>query len=182
MISSILSRFARSTPQDDRLPSPDLSRIFPHMVAAQAPEPATGDPQTDATPATTPPEGHTAQGLPADDIRAWLQSDLDALSVGLADLAAMPTSPKRIRALFLVTHNLLGTAEPYGYPVIERLCASLCRLLERCEDAGPDLALINLHISAIRAAAASGPGAACDQLGQSVCTALEQRVNARREA
>ncbi len=176
MIKKLLRSFAGKPNEAETLPPPDLSRIFPdqrrptgqtnaHSPAGSAIEPRrpTGDTGEDAT-------------SDAADFSDWLAGDIEQLRDNFKALMALPTAPSRIRALFLTAHNLRGTAEPYGYPVIGRICTSLCRLLETVEDASEELALINLHVEAASAAARSGGSEAGDELAETVCLALEQKV------
>ena len=185
----------RSLP-DEELPTPDLSRIFPELRRA---EPEGNDTVADKDAAKPEASGNDEPAnLPAaetgspemngDDIPGplepaefsdWLAGDLEQMRENFHALRDLPTSPRRIRALFLSAHNLRGTAEPYGYPIIGRICTSLCRLLEDIEDAEPDLALINLHVEASSAAARTGGAAASEELADTVCRSLEEKVDLR---
>ncbi len=185
MIKKLLHLFRARSAEGEAPPPPDLSRIFPELAAADAPREESGG-EAPPTPSGEPtredmsPTGKTMPWAPdSADFADWLAGDIEQLRDNLHTLSKLPTSPSRIRALFLTSHNLRGTAEPYGYPVIGRICTSLCMLLDGTEDAAPDLALVNLHVEAAAAAARAGPGEASDELADTVCRALEEKV-ARR--
>lgn len=176
MIRNLLRSFAGKPKEASTLPPPDLTRIFPDTPDK------TGKAETECkTRADFEPDGVTrgsdvlTSAIMA-DFSDWLAGDLEQLRDNFKALKDLPTAPSRIRALFLTAHNLRGTAEPYGYPVIGRICTSLCRLLEELEDASEELALINLHVEAAGAAARSCGSEAGDELAETVCRALEQKV------
>lgn len=190
MIKSLLSRFtnSRGNPSPDNAPVVDISRVIPGFQA-----PSQSDTPSDA-PAVPSELVEAANDVPhlltdtlSDEDRAeeavaslsekydeWLQRDLsqlsDAWTKTRSDLSSMG---ELIRA----SHDLKGMAGTYGYPAIARIASSLNRLLESTEDAS-DLALINLHIEACRAAyieRRSNDGS--DAIAQSVCAALETQVD-----
>ena len=180
MMKNLMRIFSGKPKEAEQLPPPDLSRIFPeHRDQASGVDTSPAlDGEETQTPEETA-EASNAAGPEAADFSDWLAGDLDQLRDNFHSLQALPTAPSRIRAMFLSAHNLRGTAEPYGYPVIGRICGSLCRLLEGMEDASDELALINLHVEAASAAARTGGGAAADALAETVCSALEEKVALR---
>lgn len=196
MMKTFMRLLTRRSSPDEELPTPDLSRIFPELrradpeasetvaekEAVQHDAPGDGEPAGSPAAETGSPEmrGHETPGTQESaEFSDWLAGDLEQMRENFHALRELPTSPRRIRALFLSAHNLRGTAEPYGYPIIGRICTSLCRLLENVEDAEPDLALINLHVEASAAAARTGGAAASEELADTVCRSLEEKVDLR---
>ncbi len=159
------------------VPTPDLSRVLkpqsqPHTQAK--PSETQVSPRPD-TPAPAPEEPVAEKEM---DPKAWLERDVATLSEAFDTFAQRVSSADARRQFFIASHNLRGTATPLGNPVLERLAASLCKLLEETDDRAPVTALANLHVGAMRAALVAGSGSASDDLAQAVCVALEDQVAA----
>lgn len=193
----------RKSDASDSIPAPDLSRIFPHMrvepatdktdaapaVETETPVAAEIDGQVDhddvvetdfdeddvfedapaAADASDVPEGF--------DPKQWLQRDVTALNEAFEMFTFAPNRASYVQELYRAAHNLRGTAEPCGAPVVARLAASLCDLVDGRSALDGDVALVNLHVQAIRAAEVAG--AAADPLADSVCVALEDQVRTK---
>jgi hypothetical protein len=159
------------------VPTPDLSRVLkPQPKAHTQPKPA--EPHASHRPDTpAPAPGEPVAEKELDPI-AWLERDVATLSEAFDTFAHRVSSADARRQLFIASHNLRGTATPLGNPVLERLAASLCKLLEETNDRAPVIALANLHVGAMRAALVAGSGSASDELAQAVCVALEDQVAA----
>jgi len=112
----------------------------------------------------------------SDKYEEWLERDLTNLS---AAWQAVQDDPANLEDLIRASHDLKGMATTYGYPAIGRITTSLGKLLESKADASSP-ALINLHVEACRAAHVEGQPSEDDNrdtIAQSVCAALETRVN-----
>lgn len=109
----------------------------------------------------------------ADCYRVWLENDVDRFILSWNDLKGAPSDQIKAKHFFLTAHNLKGTAGTFGKPTISRLCKSLCQLLKR-DHIPDDLALINLHVKACKAAMAHQKGA--PEIANAVCKALELQV------
>ncbi|MEL6955833.1 MAG: hypothetical protein AAFO88_04255 [Pseudomonadota bacterium] len=143
------------------------------VVAAEAPQPSASD-----APAIV--SNDDTREAPSEAERAaWLERDVVAVKEAFDTYTQRVASPDARRAVFIASHNLRGTATPFGNPVLERLAGSLCTLLEKTSADEPVVALANLHVEAMRAALVAGPGAASDELAQSVCVALEDQVKSK---
>ncbi len=137
------------------------------------------------SPTASPPAG-TSETARADNSERtppagedWLQADLAALREAADAFLAETGDERDRRALFLIAHNMRGAAGAYGFPVIERITASLCQMLEHDNDPHAAGALIHLHVEACRAAAKHNSARASVDLADAVCTALEDQVSAR---
>ena len=194
----------RKSDASDSLPSPDLSRIFPHMRV----EPAADE--TDEAPAVetevmaaeeiddradqddafdmpefddddmfdeAPARAETPEVPEGFDAAQWLQRDVGALNDAFEMFTFAPNRSSYVQELYRAAHNLRGTAEPCGAPVIARLAASLCDLVDGRSGLDGDVALVNLHVQAIRAAEMAGNAA--DPLADAVCVALEDQVRTK---
>lgn len=182
MIGKLIKMSRTKNEGPNETPRPDLSRI--HKRAPSQPE-TVDDIQkresvsnSDLKSATV--ERSAACSPPSDaDQTEWLKRDVAALKTAFDSYAQRVSSKDLRRQLFIASHNLRGTAAPFGNPVLGRLAGSLCNLLEQSDPDEPVIALANLHVEAMRAAGAIGPSAATDELAQTVCVALEDQVNAK---
>lgn len=72
----------------------------------------------------------------------------------LADLAAQDDGEDRIVEIFRVGHELKGQGGTFGYPLISKIGASLCRYVESVADHdNVDLDVVRAHAMALRAVA-----------------------------
>ena len=180
MFGKLLNATKSSKAGANELPTPDLSRIFKSPSPAKA-ESGKIAPEADDVVADEP-VGLADDGPSAPteaDLTAWLQRDVSALKTAFDTYAQRVSSKDARRQLFIASHKLRGTAEPFGNPVLGRLAGSLCNLLERTDSDEPVVALANLHVEAMRAAMVTGESAASDELAQTVCVALEDQVAAK---
>ncbi len=83
----------------------------------------------------------------------WLQDELDKLDVARAAVLERGMTPETSEALYMRAHDLKGLGATYEYPLVTRIAASLCKLIDdpatRCT---APVYLIDAHISAIKAA------------------------------
>lgn len=180
MLNKLLKSRRTNTELTNEAPTPDLSRIF---------KPGKLPSEKDVEPVEVERHAQDAvkveeqdESVPEVDREAWLKRDVDTLKSAFDGYAQRVSSKDARRQLFIASHNLRGTAEPFGNPVLGRLAASLCNLLENSADDEPVVALANLHVEAMRAAAVTGPSAASDELAQTVCVALEDQVQTKVQA
>ena len=187
MLSSLFKSF-REKKSEAEIPTPDLSRVLPHLrkseharVETVSPEPGPApqpdidedlfDAEVDA-PAVEEPEE-------AFDATAWIERDVNALNAAFQAYSERPNHQETHRQLFLAAHNLRGAATPYGRPTMERIAGSLCELLEKVDSQEPIIAIVKLHVDAVRASSSLPEGSAQEELSKAVCIALEDQVKAR---
>lgn len=177
MLSSLLKSFREKKPETE-IATPDISRVLPNFR------------KTEETPEVQAPEAEpdrieildTAEAEDVEDeidIDAWIARDVASLQTAFAAYIERPGREDVHRQLFLAAHNLRGAAGPYGRPAIARIAGSLCQLLEGVAADEPVVAIVKLHVDAVRAAAALPEGAAQEDLASAVCIALEDQVRAR---
>ena len=112
------------------------------MVRANPGDPAQPDPVACAEQALFELSG---------DFSRWMESECERLDAARRAVAAGFTE-KRRDELFRAAHDIKGEAATFGFPLIEPVAASLCRLVEHSPDpARIPLALVDQHVDGIRA-------------------------------
>ena len=83
----------------------------------------------------------------------WIKEELERLLEAWAAYEAAPGTPASRNELHRRAHDLKGLAPTYGYPLVGRICASLCTLTgdEHGEIHAPDK-LLKAHVDAVKAA------------------------------
>jgi len=83
----------------------------------------------------------------------WIKEELERLLEAWAAYEAAPGTPASRNELHRRAHDLKGLAPTYGYPLVGRICASLCKLTgdEHGEIHAPDK-LLKAHVDAVKAA------------------------------
>jgi len=81
----------------------------------------------------------------------WLVNEVAALSEARDLVRAKGLTQSSGEKLYLASHDLKGLAETYGYPLIARVCSTLCLLLDAAtqRDLIP-LEIIDHHVNAVR--------------------------------
>jgi chemotaxis protein histidine kinase CheA len=82
------------------------------------------------------------------EFSTWMEDDVARLLSARNHLDATRTEKAR-DALFRASHDLKGQGTTFGYPLITRMAASLCRMIEDRAPADLPLALIDAHVNAI---------------------------------
>jgi len=81
----------------------------------------------------------------------WLKEEVDVLTKARDDVRAQGLSEDTHKELFRAAHDLKGQGETYGYPLITRVCATLCKLLESATQPHLiPLEVIDHHVDAVR--------------------------------
>jgi len=109
----------------------------------------------------------------------WLQDEIVKLEAARADIGKDGLTPETSERLYLRAHDLKGLGGTYEFPIISRMSASLCRLLE--DDAKrkkAPLYLIDAHIQAIKAAVRDNVRDEANPIGRALAEALETQVRA----
>lgn len=109
----------------------------------------------------------------------WLQDEIDKLEAARAAIQSRGMTAVTAEALYLRAHDLKGLGSTYEYPLITRLCASLCKLLDDPEQR-PEapLFLVDAHIQAVKAAVRDDVRDVTHPVGKAVAEELESRVAA----
>ena len=81
--------------------------------------------------------------------------------------------------LYTRAHDLKGLGGTYEFPIITRIAASLCRLIENAEHrALAPLPLVESHINAIKLMVRDDIKDDTHPVGQAICLSLETQVAA----
>jgi len=106
----------------------------------------------------------------------WLSSDVDALVEARNRFAA--TATEEIRAdLFRAGHDIKGAAQTYEFPLIARIAASLCRLIDGlAQNVEVPLTLVDAHVEAIRVVFRQKIQDSANRMALTLTEELEARV------
>lgn len=82
----------------------------------------------------------------------WLQDEIVKLDKAQADIREQGYNAQTAEALYFRAHDLKGLGATYQYPLVTRLAASLCRMMDDpAKRVAAPLVLIDAHIDAIKA-------------------------------
>ena len=107
----------------------------------------------------------------------WLNDEIVKLDKAQADIREQGYTPATAEALYFRAHDLKGLGATYQYPLVTRLAASLCKLLdEPGKRAESTLMLLDAHIDAIRAVVRDQIKTDEHPTGRALAETLEARV------
>lgn len=107
----------------------------------------------------------------------WLQDEITKLENAREAIRTEGQSPQTVEFLYMRAHDLKGLGATYGFPLITRISASLCMLIDDAEKrALAPIALIDAHIEAIRAAVRDDIKTDEHPVGRALVEELETRV------
>ena len=113
----------------------------------------------------------------------WLQEEVDKLESAREVIRTNGADRDKIDRLFARAHDLKGLAGTYGFPLVGRIAASLCRLLKMGEARlNAPLALVDAHIKAIKAAVRDNIRDAETMIGEALASELERHTGAYLDA
>lgn len=109
----------------------------------------------------------------------WILEELARLNDAWATYEGAPGTAASRNELHRRAHDLKGLAPTYGYPLVGRVCASLCKLTgdEHGEIHAPQ-ALLKAHVDAVRAAVSGKIKGADHPVGLALVTELEAQTRA----
>lgn len=82
----------------------------------------------------------------------WLNDEVVKLDKAQGDIRSQGYTPETAEALYFRAHDLKGLGTTYEYPLVTRIAASLCRMLDDAEKRmQAPLAVVDAHIDAIKA-------------------------------
>ncbi len=89
----------------------------------------------------------------SDQFSDWVNEELTKMLAAWAAFEANPHSPKTKDDLHRAAHDLKGLAPTYGYPLVGRMCATLCKLTgDEHGDITAPVSLLKAHVDAVKAA------------------------------
>jgi hypothetical protein len=107
----------------------------------------------------------------------WLQDEITKLEEARQQVKILGLNAETVETLYLRAHDLKGLGSTYEFPLITRLAASLCKLID-----DPDtrlqapMFLVDAHIDAIKAAVRDDIKTDTHPVGKVLVTELEGRV------
>jgi chemotaxis protein histidine kinase CheA len=109
----------------------------------------------------------------------WMEEELSHLLAAWSAYDAQGGADAALHELHRRSHDLKGLAGTYGYPLVGRICGSLCKLTG--EDLPADAprapaSLLKAHVDAVRAIVASRIKAADHPVGLELAAELEERM------
>ncbi len=109
----------------------------------------------------------------------WLQDEIDKLEAARDRATAEGLAGVAGEVLYTRAHDLKGLGGTYEFPIVTRVAASLCRLIEdSARRAAAPLPLVESHINAIKLMVRDGIKDDSDPVGQAICLSLETQVDA----
>lgn len=107
----------------------------------------------------------------------WLQDEVAKLEAARETMRVEGATPQTLESLYMRAHDLKGLGTTYGYPLITRIAASLCKLTDDAEKRSrAPMPLIDAHIEAIRAAVRDEIKTDEHPAGRQLAEELEKRV------
>jgi hypothetical protein len=107
----------------------------------------------------------------------WLQDEITKLEAARQQVKVAGPTPETMENLYLRAHDLKGLGTTYGYQLITRIAASLCRLIdEKDKRVSAPMGLVDAHIDAIKGSVREGMKADDHPVGAALVTELERRV------
>ena len=112
-----------------------------------------------------------------DDFKLWLEDEVAKLEKAAKLVMSDGVQGEAGEALFSCAHDLRGLGTTYDYPIITRMAASLCRMIETEEKrAAAPAALALAHAHGIRAALRQDIREDTHQIGAMLIHELETQV------
>jgi len=107
----------------------------------------------------------------------WLQDELNKLEAARQAIRVDGLNTENAEQLYFRAHDLKGLGATYEFPLITRIAASLCKLIDEPETrlAAP-MFLVDGHIDAIRAAVRDDIKTDTHPVGKVLIVELERRV------
>ena len=110
----------------------------------------------------------------------WLNEELAKLEASRRAVPAGHCLRADLAPLYTHAHDLKGLGSTYAFPLISRIAASLCRLLDAIHDVPPStLLLVDAHIDAIQAIVREERRDEEDAVGVGMAQDLEREVETK---
>lgn len=107
----------------------------------------------------------------------WLSDEVVKLDSARQVVRAEGISPETMETLYLRAHDLKGLGTTYEFPLITRIGASLCRLIDdKDKRLTVSMTLVDAHIDAIKAAVRDDIKTDDHPVGKILIEELERRV------
>ena len=107
----------------------------------------------------------------------WLQDEIVKLDKAQSDIRAEGYNAATAEALYFRAHDLKGLGTTYQYPIVTRLAASLCRMMDDpTKRMAAPVVLLDAHIDAIKAVVRDQIQTDEHPTGKVLAEALEAKV------
>jgi hypothetical protein len=107
----------------------------------------------------------------------WLNDEIVKLEAARQEVRAQGLTAETVETLYLRAHDLKGLGATYEFPLITRLSASLCRLIdEPATRLSAPMFLVDAHIDAIKACVRDDIKVDTHPVGKVLAAELEGRV------
>ena len=107
----------------------------------------------------------------------WLQDEVVKLETARLRVKTEGVSLETMESLYLRAHDLKGLGATYEFPLITRIAASLCRLIDdKDKRLTASMVLIDAHIDGVKAAVRDNIKTDDHPVGKILVTELERRV------
>jgi chemotaxis protein histidine kinase CheA len=108
----------------------------------------------------------------------WLEEEITKLEKARQVVHEQGLNAENCERLYISAHDLKGLGTTYEFPIITRLAASLCRLIDEPERRSKaPLLIIDAHIDAIKAAVRANIRDDGHPVGKALAEELEAKVN-----
>lgn len=106
----------------------------------------------------------------------WIVEEVDSLVSAWSAFEKAPGEIESTANLHRRAHDLKGLAPTYGYPLIGRICNTLCKLTsDETPDLNPPEVLLRSHVDAVRAMIAGKVKGADHPVGSVLVAELEEK-------
>jgi len=110
---------------------------------------------------------------------AWLQDEVTKLEAARQQVKTEGATAETLETLYLRAHDLKGLGTTYEFPLITRMAASLCKLIDdKDKRMQAPMVLIDAHIDGVKAAVRDGIKTDDHPVGKILVEELERRVAA----
>lgn len=109
----------------------------------------------------------------------WMQDELTKLDAARQAIRVTGLNAETAEGLYFRAHDLKGLGATYEFPLVTRIAASLCKLIDDPDTRqSAPMFLVDAHIDAIRAAVRDNIKTDTHPVGKILITELERRVAA----
>ena len=109
----------------------------------------------------------------------WMEDELNKLDAARAEVRAKGMNAATSEALYMRAHDLKGLGATYEFPLVTRIAASLCKLIDNPDTrTSAPLYLVDAHIDAIKAVVRDGIKTDEHPVGKVLSEELESKTRA----
>ncbi len=107
----------------------------------------------------------------------WMQDELVKLEAARSEVRTKGLTPETAEALYMRAHDLKGLGATYEFPLVTRIAASLCRLIdEPAARMSAPMTLVDAHINAIKAVVRDDIKSDDHPMGRAIAEELETKT------